>query len=60
MDGFGSLTLSSNSTLDFDSGNLGTMVFADFTPGAFTLNFSGYSNSTFDGSLNSERPPMTG
>ena len=52
--GLGSLTLSANSTLDFDSlGNSTLLVFTGFTPGAFTLNIANWTNATFDGTLNS-------
>ena len=53
--GLGALTLTAaNSTLNFDSNGTSTLlVFSSFAPGAFSLNITGYSNSTFDGTANS-------
>ena len=52
--GLGALTLSANSTLNFDAtGGSTLLVFNSFAPGAFTLNIAGYTNTTFDGSANS-------
>ena len=53
--GLGALTLTAaNSTLNFDSNGTSTLlVFSSFAPGAFTLNITGYANSTFDGTANS-------
>ena len=52
--GLGALTLSANSTLDFDAtGGSTLLVFGSFAAAGFTLNITGYSNSTFDGTANS-------
>ena len=54
LSGLGLLTLSANSTLDFDSLGNGTLLaFAGFNPGAFTLNITNWTNTTFDATLNS-------
>ncbi len=42
--GLGLLTLSANSTLDFGTGGVGTLVFTTFAPGAFTLNILNYTS----------------
>ncbi|MEO7934195.1 MAG: autotransporter-associated beta strand repeat-containing protein [Chthoniobacterales bacterium] len=49
--GFGALTLTSNSTLDFGSSTIGTMVFTNFIDpsNAFKLNIIGYTNTTTNG-----------
>ena len=52
--GLGALTLSANSTLDFDStGGSTLLVFNSFAAAGFTLNITGYANTTFDGTSNS-------
>jgi hypothetical protein len=43
--GLGALTLNSNSTLDFGTGGVGTLVFASFTPNAHVLNIIDYSTT---------------
>jgi hypothetical protein len=43
--GLGALTLASNSTLDFGSGGVGTLVFTSFTPATFTLNILNYTSN---------------
>jgi len=43
--GLGALTLSANSTLDFGSSGVGTLVFTSFTPNGHTLNILNYINS---------------
>ena len=52
--GLGALTLSANSTLNFDAtGNSTLLVFNSFAAAGFTLNITGYTNTTFDGTANS-------
>ena len=52
--GLGALTLTANSTLNFDaSGNSTLLAFTSFAPGTFTLNITGYSNANFNGTTNS-------
>ena len=52
--GLGALTLSANSTLNFDAtGGSTLLVFNSFAAAGFTLNITGYTNSTYDGTANS-------
>jgi autotransporter-associated beta strand protein len=44
--GLGSLTLQANSTLNFGTDGIGTLTFAGFTPGTFTLNILNWSSSS--------------
>jgi autotransporter-associated beta strand protein len=47
--GLGALTLSATaSRLDFGTGTAGTLTFASFTPGAFTLTIDNWSSGTTD------------
>ena len=41
--GLGALSLTANSTIDFGTGAVGTLVFTGFTPGLFTLTINNYS-----------------
>jgi hypothetical protein len=43
--GIGALTLSASSTLDMGSGGVGTLTFASFNPGNFTLNITNYAST---------------
>ena len=51
--GLGSLTLQSNSTIDFSSLSGGTLTFASFSPGTFTLNILNWTSSASFASLTS-------
>ena len=43
--GLGALTLNSNSTLDYGTGGVGTLVFASFTPNGHVLNITNYTTT---------------
>jgi hypothetical protein len=48
------LTLTANSTLNFDSsGNSTLLAFSLLTPDSFVLTITGYNNLNFDGTMNS-------
>ena len=51
VQGFGALTLSQNSTLDFNS-LAGTVVFGSFNPNGATLTVNNYTNADFNSSTN--------